>query len=44
MNNDDILKKFVGAFPSSFITKFITFHRMMNEKKTVSVYYNEYRS
>ena len=30
-----ILKKsFVGVFPSNFITKFITFHRMMNEKST----------
>ena len=32
--NDDIKKKFVGVFPSNFITKFITFHRMMNEKGT----------
>ena len=30
--NDDIKKKFVGVSPSNFITKFITFHRMMNEK------------
>ena len=30
-----ILKNiFVGVFPSHFITKFITFHRMMNEKST----------
>ena len=30
-----ILKKsFAGVFPSNFITKFITFHRMMNEKST----------
>ena len=32
--NDDIKKNFVGVFPSNFITKFITFHRMMNEKST----------
>ena len=30
-----ILKKKIGGiFPSHFITKFITFHRMMNEKST----------
>ena len=27
-------KKIGGVFPSHFITKFITFHRMMNEKST----------
>ena len=27
-------KKIVGIFPSNFITKFIMFHRMMNEKST----------
>ena len=32
--NDDIKKNFVGIFPSNFITKFITFHRMMNERST----------
>ena len=32
--NDDIKKNFVGVFPSNFITKFIRFHRMMNEKST----------
>ena len=32
--NNDIKINFVGVFPSSFITKFITFHRMMNEKST----------
>ena len=30
--NDDIKKNFVGVFPSNFITKFITFHRLMNEE------------
>ena len=30
--NDDIKKKIVGVFSANFITKFITFHRMMNEK------------
>ena len=30
--NNDIKKKFVGVFPLNFITKFIMFHRMMNEK------------
>ena len=30
--NDDIKKNFVGVFLSNFITKFITFHRLMNEK------------
>ena len=29
-----ILKNFVGVFPSNFITKFITFHKMMNEQST----------
>ena len=32
--NDDIKKKIVNAFPSNFTIKFITFHRMMNEKST----------
>ena len=32
--NDDIKKNFVSVFPSNFITKFIMFHRMMNEKST----------
>ena len=32
--NNNIKKKIVGVFPSNFITKFITFHRMMNEKIT----------
>ena len=32
--NDDIKKNFVGVFPSNFIIKFITFHRMMNQKST----------
>ena len=30
--NDDIEKNFVGVFPSNFITKFMTFHRMTNKK------------
>ena len=43
-NTNDEIKKIVGIFPSNFITKFIKFHRMMNEKKyTVSIYYNEHR-
>ena len=32
--NDDIKKNFVGIFPSNFIAKFITFHRMVNERST----------
>ena len=32
--NNDIKKIFAGVFPSNVITKFITFHRMMNEKRT----------
>ena len=28
----DIKKTFVGVFPSNFITKFMTFLRMINEK------------
>ena len=32
--NNYIKKNFVGAFPSNFMTKFTTFHRMMNEKST----------
>ena len=32
--NDDIKKNFVGVFSSNFITKFTTFHRMMNQKST----------
>ena len=32
--NGDVKKNFVGVFPSNFITKFIMFHRMMNEKST----------
>ena len=32
--NNDIKKNFVGVFPSNFIIKFITFHRMMNQKST----------
>ena len=32
--NDDIKKKIVRVFPSNFITKFIMFHRMMDEKST----------
>ena len=29
-----ILKKFSWCFSSNFMKKFITFHRMMNEKST----------
>ena len=32
--NNDIKKIFASVFPSNVITKFITFHRMMNEKGT----------
>ena len=32
--NDDMKKNYFGVFPSNFITKFITFHRMMKEKST----------
>ena len=35
--NDDIKKNFVGVFPSNFITKFIRFHRLMNEKGIHSI-------
>ena len=32
--NDDIKKNLVGVFLSNFMKKFVTFHRMMNEKST----------
>ena len=32
-NNDDLKNNFIGAFPSNYISKFVSFHRMMNEKK-----------
>ena len=40
----DLKKKIIGVFPSNYITKFISFHEMiLDEKKNISVYYNEYR-
>ena len=40
----DFKKNFIGVFPSNYITKFISFHEMMlDEKKKISVHYNEYR-
>ena len=32
-NNDDLKKNFVGVFPSNYIAKFISFHRMMAEEE-----------
>ena len=31
--DDDLTSNFVGVFPSNYVTKFISFHEMMNEKK-----------
>ena len=31
--DDDLKNNFVGVFPSNYIVKFISFHRMMTEKK-----------
>ena len=30
--DDDLQKKFVGVFPSNYVTRFILFHEMMIEK------------
>ena len=30
--DDDLKKSFVSVFPSNYITKFISFHKMMIEK------------
>ena len=30
--DDDFKKKFVGVFPSNYVTRFISFHKMMIEK------------
>ena len=42
--DDDLKNDFVGVFPSYYVTRFISFHEMMNEKKSLSVYNNEYGS
>ena len=31
--DDDLTSNFVGVFPSNYVTKFIYFNKMMNEKK-----------
>ena len=31
--DDDLKKNFVGVFPSNYVVKFISFHRMIAEKK-----------
>ena len=31
--SDDVQKKFVGVFPSNYVTRFITFHSMMTETR-----------
>ena len=38
--DDDLKKNFVGVFPSDYVTRFISFHEMMIEKKSLSVYNN----
>ena len=38
--DDDLKKNFVGVFPSYYVTRFISFHEMMIEKKSLSVYNN----
>ena len=42
--DDDLKNDFVGVFPSNYVTRFISFHEMMNEKKSLSIYNNEYGS
>ena len=42
--DDDFKKKFVDVFPSNHVTRFISFHEMMIEKKSLSVHNNECRS
>ena len=41
--DDDLKKNFVGVFPSNYVTRFISFHEIMIEKKTLSIHNNEYR-
>ena len=31
--NDNLKKKFIGIFPSNFITRFIAFHQLIKEKR-----------
>ena len=35
---DDLIKKFVGVFPSNFINNFINFHNLMKKKKAVYLF------
>ena len=34
LGNDDVIKNFIGVFPSNFVNRFISFHDMISESGT----------